>query len=230
MSQTISYCFHSEDNQTTRIDLNFADDTFLLLLQEPIEKPDWAELNHQKCSNCPLSSDDEKWCPTALALAQVLPHFSAKTSYDETLVEVETATRKISTSSTYQNGAASLFGLICATSGCEHTKFLRPLARFHLPFSDTKETVFRVLSAHLLDLYMDNQKKGNDAQPIDFQQLITNYQSLNTVNKYIAKRLLGTVEKDAAVNAVAILDSFALFAPGNADGTFEDLDDLFVVE
>jgi len=119
--------------------------------------------------------------------------------------------------------------LVCATSGCPHTKFLRPLARFHLPFANEQETVFRSLSANLLMQYVSNSQNGGD-KPINFDQLNESYANLSIVNGFLAERLRDGVERDAALNAVIILDGLALITPENTDGSFEDLEDVFVVE
>lgn len=145
------------------------------------------------------------------------------------MVEVDTPMRSIVSKSTFQAGLASLLGLVCATSGCARTKFLRPLARFHLPFANEQETVFRALSASLLMQYVENAKSGTN-KPITFDQLNDNYANLSIVNSHLAKRINDGVERDAALNAVVILDSLAMITPENTDGSFIDLEDVFVLE
>lgn len=228
MTQTITYRFFAPNHEETDINLHFDEETFRIQIDEGVEKPDWAKLAYQKCSNCPLS-DAEEWCPTALAIAQFLPQFKEKFSYEKTVVEVETAARTIVTKATFQTGIASLLGLACATSGCEKTKFLRPLARFHLPFANERETVFRSLSAHLLVQYFQNSKSGNN-KPIDFEGLNQSYSEISIVNSFLAERLRAGVKRDAALNAVIILDGFAFITPENTDGSFEDIMDVFVTE
>lgn len=228
MTQTITYRFFAPNHDDTAIDLHFDDESFRLQTGDNPLKPDWAKLAFQKCSNCTLG-DDEEWCPAALSFAQFLPRFKAQFSYDKTVVEVETAARTIVTKATFQTGIASLFGLACATSGCPKTKFLRPLARFHLPFANEQETVFRTLAANLLIQYFENSKKGED-KPLNFDVLNANYAELNIVNSFLAERLRAGVERDAALNAVMILDGFAYITPDNTDGTFEDIRDIFVTE
>ena len=228
MTQTITYRFFAPHHDDTAIDLHFDDEHFRLQIDENALKPDWAKLSFQKCSNCPLS-DDVEWCPAALALAQFLPRFKEQFSYDKTVVEVETAARTIVTKATFQTGIASLFGLACATSGCPKTKFLRPLARFHLPFANEQETVFRTLSANLLIQYFENSKTGKN-KPLNFDSLNAHYAEINIVNSFLAERLRAGVKRDAALNAVMILDGFAYITPENTDGTFEDIHNIFVTE
>ncbi|SCA55705.1 conserved hypothetical protein [Candidatus Terasakiella magnetica] len=228
MTQTITYKFFAAKEEVVHIDLNFDDHTFQIQPDPAVEKPSWAKLEHQKCSNCPLGADVE-WCPTAVSIAQFLPHFTEKFSYEKTVIEVETPLRSIITKSTFQTGIASLLGLVCATSGCPHTKFLRPLARFHLPFANEQETVFRALAANLLAQYVENSNNGGQ-KALNFDELNKNYAQLSIVNGFLAERLRDGVERDAALNAVIILDGLALITPENTDGSFEDLEDVFVVE
>lgn len=228
MTQTISYRFFAPKEDKVQIDLNFDDRNYKLQIDETAVKPDWAKLANNKCSNCPLA-DDVEWCPAAVAIAQFLPAFKAKFSYEKAIVEVETPTRTVVTKATFQTGIASLLGLTCATSGCPHTKFLRPLARFHLPFATEQETVFRSLSAYLLMQYKKNHDNG-EQKPPTFDDLNDAYATLSIVNSFLAERLRDAVERDAALNAVMILDGFALITPENTDGSFLDLEDVFIIE
>ncbi|NVK17821.1 MAG: hypothetical protein HWE30_03910 [Methylocystaceae bacterium] len=228
MTQTISYRFFAPKEEKVQIDLNFDDDTYQLQIDENGDKPEWARLCNNKCTNCPLGEEVE-WCPAALGVAQFLPAFKSKFSYEKTVVEVETPTRTVVTKATFQTGIASLLGLTCATSGCPHSKFLRPLARFHLPFATEQETVFRSLSAYLLMQYKKNHDQGINHPP-SFDDLNEAYATLSIVNSFLAERLRDGVERDAALNAVMILDGFALITPENTDGSFLDLEGVFVVE
>lgn len=228
MTQTITYKFFAAKQQVVEIDLAFDDTTYLMQVDDSLEKPDWAKLSHHKCANCPLD-DDVEWCPAAVAISQFLPHFKEKFSYEKTVIEVDTPMRSIVSKSTFQAGLASLLGLVCATSGCERTKFLRPLARFHLPFANEQETVFRALSASLLMQYVQNAQSGTN-RPLTFDELNDNYANLSIVNSHLAKRINDGVERDAALNAVVILDSLAMITPENTDGSFMDLEDVFVLE
>ncbi|WP_135077242.1 hypothetical protein [Terasakiella sp. SH-1] len=228
MTQQIIYKFFAAKEEVVHIELDFDEQTFQIQPRKDMEKPGWAKLSHQKCSNCPLG-DDVEWCPTAVAVADFLPHFTEKFSYEKTVIEVETPQRTIITKSTFQTGIASLLGLVCATSGCPHTKFLRPLARFHLPFANEQETVFRSLAANLLRQFVENSHNGGQ-KPLNFDELNRNYAQLSIVNGFLAERLRDGVERDAALNAVIILDGLALITPENTDGSFEDLEDVFVVE
>jgi hypothetical protein len=77
-------------------------------------------------------------------------------SYDTIRLDVTTRERFISQDTTAQRGISSLLGLLIATSGCPHTRFLRPMARHHLPFASCEETLYRAASMYalvILDLF-----------------------------------------------------------------------------
>lgn len=63
-----------------------------------------------------------------------------------------------------QEGLQGIFGLIMATSGCPHMDFLKPMARFHMPFSSSIETMVRTTSLYLLKQYFNLK----DGKPADF--------------------------------------------------------------
>jgi hypothetical protein len=123
---------------------------------------------------------------------------------------------------------AALIGLTMASSGCPRTRFLRPMARTHLPFATDQETVFRTLAVHLLGQYV--AAGGGGAVSLSFAQLKENYSQLSKVNNAMAERIRAAIKRDAAVNAVIILESFTMIAPENIDYGFEDIQELFVVE
>ena len=50
-------------------------------------------------------------------------------------LEVTTTDRFVAQDTSAQKGISSMMGLIIATSGCPHTAFLRPMARFHQPLA-----------------------------------------------------------------------------------------------
>ena len=228
MPQSVIYKFFEKNKEPVQINLEFNDKTYQIILDDTLEKPHWVSLSHHKCANCPLA-DTERYCPTALAINAFLSHFTEKFSYEKTVIEVETSSRSIVTKSTFQTGIASLLGLVCATSGCPHTKFLRPLARFHLPFANEQETVFRSLSAYLLSEYVTKTQNGI-TPTLNFDRLNKNYEALSIVNSFLAERLRDGVKRDAALNAVIILDGLALITPENTDGSFIDLENVFEVE
>ncbi len=224
----ITYRFFVAADETLVVDLLFTKDTFRLVIPEGGPHPEWARLGHKRCPNCTLA-DDCEYCPSALGIAQFLPSFSARVSHDKAVVEVETPQRTIVSKTTFQTGMASMIGLVCATSGCPLTRFLRPMARFHMPFADEQETLFRAFSIWLLMSFVQRRADGSD-EPLSLEGLKHNYQQLSVMNSHLAERMRDTVSRDAALNAVIILDLFAQIAPDNIDGGFDDITGIFQVE
>ena len=229
----IIYRFFAATDRPLEVDLAFDAKTFRLVIPEDSPRPEWSRLSNGRCSNCTLSTDCA-YCPTALGIAMFLPLFQGRVSHEKAVVEVDTSQRTIVSKSTFQNGMASLIGLVCATSGCPLTKFLRPMARFHIPFSDEQETLYRSFSSWLLVSFVRQKLGGATGQDtggaISLDGLKHKYQELSVMNSCLAERLRKGVTRDAALNAVIILDLFAQIAPDNIDGGFEDILDAFAIE
>ena len=124
-----------------------------------------------------------------------------------------------------QDAMASIMGLIGATSGCPHLDFFRPMARFHLPFASEQETLVRAFSIHLLGEYLRAGGEGEIA--IGVQGLNTRYRAVATVNQSMAERLRAAFERDAGVNAIVILDTFARAVPFVVEEALRELRPLF---
>lgn len=169
--------------------------------------PTWTELDHCKCSHCPLKKEQSPKCPIAKNLANIADEYKEHKSYEVVEVEVYTKYRNYFKKISLQEGLYSIFGLIMATSSCPHMKFLRPMARFHLPFSNFHETIVRSASFYLLRQYFV-QKKG--ATP-DFQLKGLNdlYEKVQQVNMGIIERIRSVATGDADANSVTILQGFA---------------------
>ncbi|CAA7617771.1 conserved hypothetical protein [Candidatus Terasakiella magnetica] len=227
-TKQIVYRFFVGTDQSQTVDLLFDKKTFRLLIPETAPRPDWAKLSHQRCANCTLP-DDCSYCPAALGIAMFLPAFENRVSHEKTVVEVETPNRTIVAKTTFQSAMASLMGLVCATSGCPLTRFLRPMARFHMPFSDEQETLFRSFSSWLLAGYVESRMAGVGVC-VTLDGLKGKYQDLSIMNAALGNRIRNSVKRDAALNAVIILDLFAQIAPDNIDNGFEDILETFTVE
>lgn len=118
----------------------------------------------------------------------------------------------------------SLFGLIMASSGCPHMEWLRPLARFHLPFSKLKETTFRVLSQELLRLYFTNSDKPIESVAELVQE---HYKQVQVVNHCFIERIRSYCDGDADKNAIAALDVFVQIFQFQRQTEFKELSSLF---
>lgn len=224
---SVTYRFFASQNERLSVELQFDERTYRVVPPEDATYPDWVRLDFERCPNCNLPDGDH--CPAAAALAQFLPQFETRISYEKAVVEVETPSRTVVSKTTFQHGMAALIGLAMAASGCPRTRFLRPMARTHLPFATDQETVFRALAMHLLGQYVASGTGGAPVS-LSFSELKQNYRELSKVNTAMSERIRAAIKRDAAVNAVIILESFALIAPENIDYGFEDIQDLFVVE
>ncbi|MBI5463043.1 MAG: hypothetical protein HY941_12730 [Gammaproteobacteria bacterium] len=187
--------------------------------------PDWTAMDNHRCPHCPLDAVVHPTCPAACAIAEWVTAGNDLFSYEHVQVEVRTPERLITAETSLQRALSSLLGLALATSGCPHTAFLKPMARFHLPFASEEETIYRATSMYLLAQYF-RFKQGDEAD-LDLSGLTQIYRNLHVVNTHMAMRMRSASEKDAAVNAVVILDMFAKTLPQTIDESLEEIRYLF---
>ena len=167
--------------------------------------PAWTKLDYRKCSHCPLSSTEFPTCPVALNLSQLVDALKDKMSYDHATVQVSTVERNYVKTLSLQEGIFSLFGLIMPFTACPYTQFLRPMAKYHLPFATPQETLVRSVSFYLLRQYFVAKNGG---QPdIKLTELGKRYEKLQIVNQGLINRIRGIVKKDLELNAFIILTS-----------------------
>ena len=72
--------------------------------------PKWTRLEHQQCSNCPLSKDNFSHCPAAVDLHQVIGDFHGLPAFTKALVWVRTPEREYTKQVGLEEGLRSLFG------------------------------------------------------------------------------------------------------------------------
>lgn len=166
--------------------------------------PAWTKLEFNQCSGCPLSAAKVPHCPAALHLSGLIGEFTDVVSFDRVRVSVETEERSVSSSLSAQQAVASFMGLVMAASGCPRTAVFRPMARFHLPFSNETETAYRVASMYLLAQYFAATSGGT--ADVLLQRLEEVYRGIHAVNRGMAQRLRAATRQDAIVNAVVLLD------------------------
>jgi len=155
----------------------------------------------------------------------VVSRFEYLVSYDNIELTVITQERTISQFTTAQRAISSLMGLISATSGCPHTVFFRPMARYHLPLASEDETIYRATSMYLLAQYF-KKKEGLDPD-IEFNGLKEFYKKIEIVNQTMAKRLKAASDTDSTVNAIIILDMYAKVVPFGIKDSLEGIRHLF---
>ena len=224
-SREISYFFKFSDDSSLEFHLNF-DEHNNLIVKEPLEIKEWTKLDNFKCSNCPLNSDEFTQCPVAKNLDDVVEKTKNKISYEKVSVQVVTPERTYYKETDTQEGLFSLFGLIMASSGCSHLGWFKPLARFHLPFSDTDETMFRILSLHLVSEYLRSENKDFNCS---IDGIKTKYQRVEVVNLDFTNRIksYGKGKGDADLNAITALDLFAKLFEIEESANFMDLTSYF---
>jgi len=212
----------------SHLDFNVKLDPYTLnQIDDPIDhRPDWTALTFRQCSNCPLDPSDSPYCPVAINIIKLMEGCSSLVSYEKVRLDVTTPERTVSKDTTAQAGTSSLLGLIVATSGCPHTGFFKPMARFHLPFASEAETIYRASSMYLLAQYFI-RKQGGEAD-LDMEGLVKIYRNLQIVNTAFAARLRAASQQDAAVNAVVLLDSFAKILPYTIADSLDEIRHLFI--
>lgn len=191
----------------------------------PDQPPAWTKLDFHQCANCPLDIVDHPHCPLAVNLANIVNRFEDLISFDEIRVDVITAERCISQTTTAQLGISSMLGLVIATSGCPHAAFFRPMARFHLPLASKDETIFRATSMYLLAQYF--LKKAGRTADLELEGLTGIYDNMQIVNIAVVERLRAATKTDSSINAIVILDNYAKSLPYAIEKSLEDIRYLF---
>ncbi len=200
--------------------LAFDPDSFLLKSQPEASPPAWAALDFAKCVHCALSSAHHATVPFAHALSGYVDSFGHLFAHEEIEIEVITPSRRIMAHRPLQSGIASMVGLIGATSGCPHLAFYRPMARFHLPFAEEQETLYRVLSLFLMRSLLADE-------PDDMARLNAVMADVGKVNEAMAERIRDGFDKDAMINALVVLDCFAMTVPLAIETRFDGMKKLF---
>jgi hypothetical protein len=218
----IRYRFDLPDGSRTVLDFSFDAADFHLTNELPAEPPFWTELKFNQCANCPLDAAAHPHCPAALKMASTIEPLKSLVSFDAVGVTVTQAERTIYAETTAQQAMSSVLGLIMATAGCPWTDRFRPMARFHLPFANEMETVYRSISMFLLarELAGAGGMQG-------FAELEKLYENLHLVNRGMARRLGAATRTDPAQNAMALLDSYTTLLPAALEGSLEELKPLF---
>lgn len=222
---TIRYCFTLVDGSQEVFNLELDAQTLQLIGNIPEILPSWTNLDFHQCQNCPLSVDTHPHCPQAVNLVNIVEPFDRLLSYDQIYVEITTEERSISQDTTAQEGIGSLMGLVIATCGCPHTAFFKPMARFHLPLASEEETIYRATSMYLLAQYF-SRKEGQDAD-LELEGLTEIYRNIHIVNTAVAERLRAASETDSALNAIVLLDMYALTLPMVIEKSLEKIRYLF---
>jgi hypothetical protein len=223
---TFQYVFTLEDGRSEQFEISLNEKLELEMIQPPDVFPDWARLDSNKCPNCPLDSDTTPYCPAALGISELLFHFEGLNSTDRARVEVHTPARTYVKDTDLQDGLFSIMGVIMPTSGCPALKFLRPMARFHLPFSTIHETEVRAVSFYILRQYFTEEPRKTFDEAL--AELNVKYEELQSVNRCLIDRVrmmerIGDVNK----NAVVILMILSQMVSSEIKSHLKNLEYLF---
>lgn len=222
----IEYRFQIEGEESSRYNVAL-DGTCLQAVREvPDVLPEWTALACHQCPNCPFDTAVTSHCPAATSMVHLVEHFDQLLSYDNAQVVVVTEGRIVSTTTTVQRAVCSLMGLLMATSACPHTAFFKPMARFHLPFANTAETIWRATSTYLMAQYFLHQS-GHEPD-LCFEELRKIYARIQIVNTAFSKRLRNACQQDPMINAIILLDMFAKSMPTAIETSLEEIRHLFV--
>jgi len=216
----IMYTLRFPDGGSLEFPLVFTQADFTLVVAERSQWPNWTLLERHQCDHCPLDPATSPRCPLAVAILDVVEATDQIVSHDTAEVEVTLATRAITATVPAADALRSLMGLLIATSGCPHTAFFRPMARFHLPYSDQEETLYRVTSMYALAQRI-RSARGLEVDA-GYDGLSDIYSDINLVNMHIVERLQEAAGKDSTRNAVTLLDVFAQLVPMQLDEVLDE--------
>ena len=219
------YKFDFPDGHQKNFMVDFNNQSLQSELLSENNYPDWAQLEFYQCKNCPLTSEDYLYCPLAINLVPIIYWCKDLASYDEVDVTITSAEREVRAHTSLQRAISSLLGLLMSSSACPKMKFLRPLARFHLPLATHEETIFRAVSATFLKKYFDHESSKNDEDSL--AELKNQYQELQGLNRFIADRIRGAIKRDAAVNAIVLLDVLSKSVSFSIDDSLQQIRYLF---
>ena len=185
------------------------------------EHPEWTELAQNQCSNCPLSSDEYRYCPAAIDIMEVAHHFADAASIERTDAWVHTAERSYFKNTDMQSVLKSLFGLIMASGPCPILSRLKPMAHFHLPFATLQETIHRLVGTYLINQYVrQSDGKWPDWGLRGIEEL---YRELKAVNLHLMKRIRLASREDASINAIQTFISIASIVEMGVDDIVEKM-------
>ncbi|SVD70326.1 uncharacterized protein METZ01_LOCUS423180, partial [marine metagenome] len=84
---------------------------------------------------------------------------------------------------------------------------LKPMGRFHLPFSDGLETLYRAISMYLTAQFI-RHLEGETAE-WSLSGLEEIYREIHSVNHDFSDRLREATNRESILNGIAILDALA---------------------
>lgn len=199
--------------------------TIEIINKDKEDLPPWTALEFHQCSHCPFTPDKHPHCPLAVTLIKVIGRFNNVVSHNEIDLTVITNERRLFQKTTAQKGISSLIGLLFAASGCPHTAYLKPMARYHLPLASEDETYYRAAGMYLLAQYfLHAEGKKTD---LSLEGLKKIYSNLHLLNTMVAERIRSATRSDSSVNAVVLLDMITNLMPFILDEQLNNIRHLF---
>ncbi len=190
------------------------------------ELPEWTRLTYEQCKDCPLNVKAHPHCPIAVNIMELVETFKTVFSYHDCIVSCETAERTYVKKTSVMEGLSAIFGMIMATSDCPVMEFLKPMARFHLPFATIEETTVRTASMYLLAQYFHH--RDTPGMTFDFSTLENHYAKVQLVNEGLLERINSISSEDADKNAIITLHSLSQFLSMEIDYSLGGLERVFV--
>jgi hypothetical protein len=221
------YQFKFSDGNTKDYELLLTPDELSLIREdEDLPPAEWTRLDYEQCRCCPLPPDTHPRCPIALNIMELVESFKDVFSYHDCTVVCESAERTYLKNTSVMEGLSAIFGVIMATSDCPVMEFLKPMARFHLPFSTIEETTVRTASMYLLAQYY--KFKDQAGMNFDFKILENHYAKVQRVNEGLLRRIKSVSSEDADKNAIITLHSLSQFLSMEIDYSLGGLESIFV--
>jgi hypothetical protein len=219
------YSFEWSDRPSAHFTVTLDPSSLTLVQPNGSDPAAWTRLTQEQCPCCPLEKRAHTYCPVAVNLQDLVTAFKDRVSFDDCMVRCVTPQRTYLKKTSVMDGLASIFGIIMATSGCPVMDFLKPMARFHLPFATIEETTMRSTSMFLLRQYFARLDDPN--QCFDFKLLEDHYRRVQEVNEGLLARINSLGHNDADKNALVTLHSLSQFLSIEIDYSLETLADFF---
>ncbi len=217
----ITYEFKLSSGLEKKFDIVLNKETLALIRNKEDTPPDWAQLEFQQCSNCPLNTTLIRYCPIAANLSGIVHEFRDFTGPDKATVLVHVKERAYFKSCSLLEGLSPLLGIIMTTSGCPIMEPLKPMVRYHLPFASLDETVFRMISMYLVAQFIRSSSGKKPEWTLDGLSRI--YEEVKKLNKDFGVRMRAAAKSDANIHALVKLNVFAVMVPIEAAKTLKEI-------
>lgn len=220
-----NYTIELDDGQHAGVRIAMDPVTLTMMPASSEPYPTWTQLTYNQCECCSLSPTSHPYCPIAVNITDLVDRFKDILSHQHCKIVCETVDRTYSKKTSAMEGLTSVFGIVMATSNCPVMNFLKPMARFHLPFSSVQETTVRSTSLFLLGQYFE-YKKGR-VSSFDFHKLEKSYAQVQRVNEGLLARIRSLGSRDADKNAIITLHSISQFLSMEMDFSLTSIAHLF---